>query len=209
MPYINNSNRSQTPRRSRFAALRQRRVLIPAVLLLIVLVAGGGTVWLQARNDSTNSSNSPKTDNATISESKNQYAPVDESPAPSPSPSPSPSTPPTDGNDKGSTPPNPNATLLDPTGNFVSSYKVYQGAGGQNWESVCNTTPGASCTITFTQGTTVKTLPAKTIDGNGTAYWNWTPDSLQLTKGNWTITVKVSLGTQNKQIVDAKPLEVL
>lgn len=107
--------------------------------------------------------------------------------------------------------PNPstsNAYLITPTGNFVNEHNVQQATG---MFSDCNTTPGATCEITFTNvgtGATV-TLTPTLADSNGAAYWQWTPKSIRLGVGStWKIMATATLGGQSKSASDATNLEV-
>lgn len=96
--------------------------------------------------------------------------------------------------------------LLAPTGNFVSAHKADQAA---SLSSVCNTTPGVSCQIVFTQNGVVKSLPIQTTDRGGSVYWNgWTPKSIGLVPGTWQVQAVASQGQQSKLTTDALPLEV-
>ncbi len=97
-------------------------------------------------------------------------------------------------------------TLIAPSGNFVSAHKVPSNAA---IASVCNTTSGASCKITFTSNGVTKSLTAETTDKGGSAYWNgWTPTSIGLTPGSWTIEAVATLGSQTQSAKDALTLEV-
>lgn len=75
-------------------------------------------------------------------------------------------------------------------------------------QSVCNTSPGASCVIEFSQNGVTKSLPAKTTDSYGTAYWSWTLQEIGLTPGSWQITAKATLNGQTKTAQDATNLNV-
>lgn len=100
-------------------------------------------------------------------------------------------------------------TLVQPTGDFVSSHhaSLSSSSGGQE-SSTCNTTPGASCVIKFSQGSVTKSLPAKTADSGGAAYWTWTPSDVGLTTGSWKVTAVAILGSQQSTATDALTLEV-
>lgn len=104
----------------------------------------------------------------------------------------------------------PSATLLAPTGNFVSNhYPNLSGSPAPNsMNSSCTSTPGASCTITFTMGGTTKQLPAQTTDRGGSTYWDWKLQDVGLTAGSWQIQAKATLNGQTKTAADAQPLEV-
>jgi hypothetical protein len=116
-------------------------------------------------------------------------------------------TPPTVINEKQSqTPPvNTNAPLQAPYGTFVSNHHP---DANSSEESVCSSTPGASCTIKFTQGSVVKTLSAQTVDGTGTTYWSWNVKQAGITSGSWTVTANASLNGQTKSTQDNLALEI-
>ncbi len=122
-----------------------------------------------------------------------------------------PTTSPQQGQDKqasGST--DSNQVLFEPSGNFVSNHHPnLDGSPAPNlMSSDCTTSPGATCTISFTKGGATKSLPAKTADAGGTAYWNWKLQDYGLTQGKWTIKATATLGSQSKTAADAQPLEV-
>jgi len=97
-------------------------------------------------------------------------------------------------------------TLIAPSGNFVSAHKVPVNAP---IASVCNTSTGATCKITFTSGSVTKSLSAEVADKGGSVYWNsWTPASLGLTPGTWTIQAVATLNGQTQTSNDALPLEI-
>ena len=102
--------------------------------------------------------------------------------------------------------------LVTPTGNFVSDHHPnLSGSPAPNTvESVCNTTPGATCQITFTNTNSgvVKSLPSKATDANGASYWNWKLQDIGLTQGTWKIDATATLDSQSKNASDAMNLEV-
>lgn len=103
-----------------------------------------------------------------------------------------------------------NAVLFTPTGSFVSNHHPnLSGSPAPNtMSSVCNTTPRATCKITFTKDGSTKELPAHTVDANGSAYWNWKLQDIGLTAGTWKITAVASLNGQTKTASDAMDLVV-
>lgn len=102
----------------------------------------------------------------------------------------------------------PIVNLMSPSGTFVSSHTVSLSSPGVI-ESTCNSTPGAKCSISFTnKNGVVRYLPAKTVDKNNTAYWSWLAKDAKLTVGKWTISATATSGSQSKNTVDPKPLEV-
>lgn len=102
--------------------------------------------------------------------------------------------------------------LVAPSGNFVSDHHPnLSGSPAPNTiESVCNTTPNATCQITFTNTSSglVKSLPTKTTDTNGATYWDWKLQDIGLTQGTWKIEVIAKLGSQTKTASDAMNLVV-
>jgi hypothetical protein len=90
-----------------------------------------------------------------------------------------------------------NTQLLAPSGTFANVYSAHI---TEQMGSTCNTTPGATCQIFFTSGSTTKSLPEKTADSGGAVYWAWRPNdsNVGLTEGTWHITAKATLGTQVK-----------
>jgi len=93
-------------------------------------------------------------------------------------------------------------SLTVPFGDFVSNHKA---ASGDVEYSVCNTTPGATCYIEFTQGTTIKKLDVETADNTGAASWSWT---VNLGSGSWAINAVASLNGQTKSTTDSRQLVV-
>lgn len=104
----------------------------------------------------------------------------------------------------------PATVLIAPTGNFVSNHHPGQNSSSLIETSVCNTTSGAKCQISFTMNGAVHSLSAETTDAGGSAYWNdWTPQSIGLTPGSWQITATVTLGSQTNSTIDPQLLVVM
>ncbi|HVV25583.1 MAG TPA: hypothetical protein VHC21_00935 [Candidatus Saccharimonadales bacterium] len=101
-------------------------------------------------------------------------------------------------------------TLFTPTGEFISNHSPnLSGSPAPNTESsVCNTTPGATCQITFTMDSTTRSLPAKTADANGSVFWSWNLQSVGLTAGSWKVQAIASQNGQTKTASDAMLLVV-
>lgn len=114
------------------------------------------------------------------------------------------------GDTKSDTSTNSSADLLVPTGDFVSNHHPnLSGSPAPNTlSSVCASTPGSSCTITFTKDGVSKSLPPQTTDRGGSAYWNWKLQDVGLTTGSWSVKATVSLGNQTKSADDAMQLVV-
>ena len=102
------------------------------------------------------------------------------------------------------------ATLLAPIGNFVSNHhpSLSDASGSNSMSSVCTTTPGASCTITFTKGGLTKSLTSEVTDSNGSAYWNWNLQVVGLTVGTWQVQAVATLSGQTKTATDANSLVI-
>ncbi len=103
-----------------------------------------------------------------------------------------------------------NIPLVAPTGNFVSDHHPnLSGSPAPNtMTSVCNTSPGASCRISFTNGSTTKSLADQVTDAGGVTYWYWKLQDIGLTAGNWTITATSSSGGKSLSATDPMPLVV-
>jgi len=103
-----------------------------------------------------------------------------------------------------------NTILIDPTGDFVSNHHPnLSGSPAPNTEvSVCNTTPGASCKITFSKDGVTKALAIETTDSGGAAYWSWKLQDIGLATGSWSIQAVATLNGQTKTASDVMALEV-
>jgi hypothetical protein len=103
-----------------------------------------------------------------------------------------------------------NSTLLEPTGNFVSNHhpNLSGSPAPSQMSSTCNTTPGATCQISFIKDGVVKTLPRQVTDRGGATYWSWKLQDLSLTEGAWQIKATATLNGQMKMANDAINLEV-
>jgi cytoskeletal protein RodZ len=90
-----------------------------------------------------------------------------------------------------------------PSGNFVSNHhpNLDGNPAPSSIQSVCNTSPGASCYIEFKNGDVVKTLPTKTADSSGAVYWTWDIKQAGFTTGKWEIT---AIATQNNKTASTK-----
>jgi hypothetical protein len=92
-------------------------------------------------------------------------------------------------------PPSATVTPTTPFGQFVSNSKPSLSDPAQDAESsVCSTTAGVACQITFTSGSTIKSLPSQTTDTNGNTSWGWSINKLGLTAGTWKISVVATNG---------------
>lgn len=149
--------------------------------------ATSSTIPATSNNNSANPSPSSDSNGAT--------------PSPAPTPTPPPETPKSSGTV---------ATLLEPSGTFVSNHQPNLDGDPRpaQEQSTCTTTPGASCSIIFTQGDITKTLEAKTADANGNVIWNWDIKSAGFSTGAWKIKAVATLNGQSKSASDAQDLVV-
>jgi hypothetical protein len=100
-------------------------------------------------------------------------------------------------------------TLLAPSGNFVSNHHPGEGGSPTSETSVCTTTPGATCKITFTKDGVTKSLSVQSVDRGGSAYWNgWTPSDAGLSSGSWQVKAVATLNGQSESTTDAIELVV-
>jgi hypothetical protein len=108
--------------------------------------------------------------------------------------------------------PDPAIHLETPTGNFVSNHRPSLSANAtmNEEQSVCNTTPGATCQIKFTKGNITKTLPLQITDRGGATYWSWKiqDKDIGLSTGSWQIQAVATLGNQTQTASDSLNLEV-
>lgn len=100
--------------------------------------------------------------------------------------------------------------VAPPSGNFVSNHRPnLDGEPAPSGEqSVCITTPGATCYVKFVQNGIIKTLPTQTADPSGSVYWDWDIDKAGFSPGVWEITAVATLNGENKSVTDPMSLEV-
>ncbi len=97
--------------------------------------------------------------------------------------------------------------LITPSGNFVSNHHPSLN-NSPSLQSVCVTTPGATCHITFTKDGVVKALSTETADRGGAVYWTWKLQDIGITAGSWRVTAEATWGSQTKSASDTLSLEV-
>lgn len=102
------------------------------------------------------------------------------------------------------------AAPVTPTGDFVSDHQPnLSGSPHPSQEnSVCVTTPGATCYIEFTQSSVVNKLDAQTTDSNGAAYWTWDVAKDGLTTGSWQVTAVATLNGKTTTSTDPEALVI-
>jgi hypothetical protein len=103
-------------------------------------------------------------------------------------------------------------SLVTPTGDFVSNHHPNLSGNPypNSMSSVCETSPGASCKIVFTNSETgaTKELSTQTADAGGAAYWDWKLQDIGLTEGTWKINAVAVSGSQTQSARDPMDLEV-
>ncbi len=98
-----------------------------------------------------------------------------------------------------------------PSGSFVSKYTA---TTGDQLQSNCNTTAGAICTISFSDGQTTKSLSPETVSSSpkeaqiAAASWTWSPSSIGLTPGLWTVTATATLNGQTSVTTSSTKLDI-
>ena len=102
------------------------------------------------------------------------------------------------------------AELIAPSGDFISNHRPnLSGSPAPNIiSSVCNTTPGASCVITFSKDSVTKSLPPQKTDVEGSTYWNWKLQEIGITEGTWRVQATATLYGDSKNAYDALELVV-
>jgi hypothetical protein len=180
-------------------SVKKRNILI-AVLVILFAITGAffyynkvrhtnktvttGSSYTKGQTDITNQPNSPNPTTST----KNENTPTTSA---------------TTNTTSNTNPP------ITPTGDFVSNHTPGQNGSPLTETSVCNTTPGATCTIIFTMGSETKSLPTKTVDSGGSAYWNnWLPSQYGITYGSWSVKATANINGQSVSNTDAMQMVV-
>jgi hypothetical protein len=173
------------------------------VALILVLLVGGAAVALHVRSvHNAQKASGPiptskKIGSTANSKDKSQQATTNQTNASSDNPK------------QPGSPVSTSSVLAAPFGTFVSNHKPGQDGSPSTEQSVCNTTPGATCDIQFTNAAGVtKSLGAEVADSNGTAYWSWNINGGTLAPGSWQITAVAKSNGQTKTTPDPTPLEV-
>jgi cytoskeletal protein RodZ len=82
-----------------------------------------------------------------------------------------------------------------PTGLFVSNHRPRLSSEdlANQINSVCSTTSGAMCTISFTKGDKTVSLVKQETDSGGSTYWTWKLQDYGITEGTWKIKATATL----------------
>lgn len=173
---------------------RRNLILIVCMLLIIGAVAFAATIHLKG----STATNSQKTGVSSRDTGANTTTPTSTKSNGTKTPSSSPSS--------GSA----TANLIAPSGSFVSNHHPnLSGTPAPNtMQSVCTTTPGAVCAISFTNNGVTKSLTPQTADKDGNSYWSWKLQDIELSSGSWHIEAVATLGSQSLNSADVMNLEV-
>lgn len=180
--------------------LSSKRITIP-VLVVVIIFGGVAVLHMRSVHKAQHTSgvipNSKKDASASKSKTKNATGSQNSGSSPSDKTQAS-------GSPTGTT----SSTLIAPFGTFISNHKPGQNGSPTSEQSVCNTTPGATCDIQFVNGSVSKSLGAQVANSNGTAYWSWDINGGTLAPGSWRVTAVVKLNGQTKTTSDPTLLEV-
>jgi hypothetical protein len=202
-----------TPKKNTRSLQRHgRRIPLLAVILLLLIAGGIAALIVYNKPQKTVSTTLVNNAASKVAPATNTNGPAPNTVVTSPTPTPTTAVP---GGMTGSSDTS-TATLSAPTGTFVSNHgSADQPVDPTTGEaSNCITTPGASCSIQFTQNGVSKSLSAAAAsdsakdDQNGTATWSWTPANVGLTSGSWTVTAIATLNGQTKSTQDPTLLTV-
>lgn len=181
-----------TKRRSRLAKLTssKTRMILSTVAVLILLLAvlelTDITHFFHGKTPASTKVIPSSTEPANSEQSAVQTKPT-------PTPNTTPSTPTkTTGSSSSSSPPSSSDGPVTPYGTFVSNHQPPQ-SGDYSEVSTCITTPGATCEMSFSNGSVTKVLTAQATDSSGTTIWHWNTQTAGLSVGHWTITVTATL----------------
>ena len=175
-------------------------ILLIAALITILELTNKTTFFHEYNPTYETQKNTP---NRTAGQNTKGEQTADSDKEPSPTPRPADDKAASDGNTASD-------PLVTPSGNFVSNHRPnLDGDPAPNEiQSVCVTTPGATCTIVFTKGGTSKSLPSQKTDQGGAAYWTWKLQDIGLTTGEWKVEAKATLNGKTMSAQDSINLEV-
>lgn len=108
--------------------------------------------------------------------------------------------------DPGGTLPAPSGAAPNtPHGSFVSNHtpNLDGDPSPSREQSVCTTTPGATCVIQFTKGDLTRTLETQTTSSDGDALWTWDVKQAGFTEGTWQILVTATLNGKTATAQDS------
>jgi len=196
--------------------LKNKKVLIPSIIILLLLLGGGAYLFSKSNktvsNKITSSTSTKKqakqraANNKTTSSKSKNTTKV----SPNSNTSSTNTQKPTPVAPSESQTSNNSQALIAPFGSFVSNNNPNMSLSSQNYElSTCETTPGASCSITFTNNSGQSiSLPQETTDNQGVASWSWYLSQKGFSAGSWKIIATANLNGETKTTTDPSPLNV-
>ena len=100
--------------------------------------------------------------------------------------------------------------VITPSGTFVSNHHLSLSAAAPAdiISSVCRTNAGATCELSFTNGSDVKVLGPNVVGSDGTIDWEWRLKDIQLTTGTWQIQATAKLNDKTASTMDPIKLEI-
>ncbi len=176
---------------------RSKALLWTVVALVMFGGSAGAWVWHKHRQHTAAVTANTSHINATQKNGKSTSSSTQQSSQPSATQT-----------NKNPTPSDTDNQSLESPGTYSSFASSHSVTSGTLENTVCITTPGASCTVEFKQGDVVKSLPAQSTDSTGSAYFYWTPGKVKLSPGNWSIILKVTLNGASKTAQDNITLQV-
>lgn len=188
--------------------LKSKKSILPSVSYywlaagaVALLILGGGAYTLLTSSSATKTQTIPAKPSPAPTAQVSQPTPSSKSSSNTPQPQPSSQK---ESQSSGAT------ALITPNGQFVSNHNPSLSGSKEMYSesSVCNTTPGATCFITFTMGSTVKKLEAREANTNGAVFWEWDIKSAGLSEGTWTVTATATLNGSTKSTQDSQNLQV-
>ena len=185
------------------ASAKKNRKKVLLISLLIVIIAISAVYLLKSHKDTVKSSASSTPKTSTIKNTPTNPKTPQSSTTSTPSKSTAPSN-------SQNTTSSSTATPIAPFGNFVSNYNPdLSGSPSPNlMQSTCNTTPGATCVISFSMNGVTKSLAPETANTSGSANWTWHLQDIGLTVGYWNISATATLNGKSVTTGDTLQLNV-
>jgi cytoskeletal protein RodZ len=194
-------------------SLKKKKRLKPmykSLIILVVIVAIGAVVFFVSRkNNQKTVAVSPTSSNSSTASTTGGVSTL---------PYHAPVINPTSNVPGGTTPAKSSVSLAAPSGEFVNNHGASTDpavTANSNEVSTCTTTPGATCQIEFTNGSTTKKLATQiTSTGSskdaapGQTSWSWTPSGVGLSPGQWKIMAIASLNGSTKSTQDLRELTI-
>lgn len=178
-----------------------RRILLTALLVGAIAVVLGFIYWPSQKKVSIIPSSSPSSSSSNKGAAANSTQSPNSNAPSSSGQSAEGSSPGASNNAKASGSPassSSSSSLITPWGDFISSQNASTSSSGTTEVSVCNTSPGATCYIQFTNGNSIYKLAVETANSNGAASWTWNVKNSGLSPGQWQISAVASFNNLTK-----------